>query len=277
MTELASTSERRSPAPSTTPATGDGRPACRSALSSTTTAASVTSSRSFCTAPASTPRNSPTAESSARRSSKRHPRSRSFINVGLEFGEAIASLIALAKRGYFGFVQLMSSRGSAVLEHVKSVGDAAPAANAAGAQEAIRYLGHRQDHAGAQVRPRGADGGTHRPRRGAADSAGSNSGISRRSICGKSSSPASRPLPARAIRNTACCRRPRSCRARPSPSCMTLSELALNAALKTSQTFSQTRGQSALCRQCSGERAGQIVDPATSCARTARRSIIGRD
>ena len=28
----------------------------------------------------------------------------------------------LAKRGYFGFVQLMSGRGSAVLEHVKSVG-----------------------------------------------------------------------------------------------------------------------------------------------------------
>ena len=41
---------------------------------------------------------------------------------GLKSGEAIASLIALAKRGYYGFVQLMSSRGSAVLEHVKSVG-----------------------------------------------------------------------------------------------------------------------------------------------------------
>ena len=31
--------------------------------------------------------------------------------------------IALGKLGYFGFVQLMSSRGSAVLEHVKSVGE----------------------------------------------------------------------------------------------------------------------------------------------------------
>jgi EAL domain-containing protein (putative c-di-GMP-specific phosphodiesterase class I)/CheY-like chemotaxis protein len=46
-----------------------------------------------------------------------------FLNVGLESAEAIESVIALGKRGYFGFVQLMSSRGSAVLEHVKSVGE----------------------------------------------------------------------------------------------------------------------------------------------------------
>jgi EAL domain-containing protein (putative c-di-GMP-specific phosphodiesterase class I)/CheY-like chemotaxis protein len=46
-----------------------------------------------------------------------------FLNVGLESGEAIESILMLAKRGYFGFVQLMSSRGSAVLEHVKSVGE----------------------------------------------------------------------------------------------------------------------------------------------------------
>jgi EAL domain-containing protein (putative c-di-GMP-specific phosphodiesterase class I) len=46
-----------------------------------------------------------------------------FLNVGLESVEAIESVIALGKRGYFGFVQLMSNRGSAVLEHVKSVGE----------------------------------------------------------------------------------------------------------------------------------------------------------
>jgi EAL domain-containing protein (putative c-di-GMP-specific phosphodiesterase class I)/FixJ family two-component response regulator len=46
-----------------------------------------------------------------------------FLNIGLESGEAIEAILTLAKRGYFGFVQLMSSRGSAVLEHVKSVGD----------------------------------------------------------------------------------------------------------------------------------------------------------
>jgi EAL domain-containing protein (putative c-di-GMP-specific phosphodiesterase class I) len=46
-----------------------------------------------------------------------------FLNVGLESSEAIEAILALAKRGYFGFVQVMSSRGSAVLEHVKSVGD----------------------------------------------------------------------------------------------------------------------------------------------------------
>src|SRR3954469_13571896 len=46
-----------------------------------------------------------------------------FLNVGLESVDAIESVIALGKRGYFGFVQLMSNRGSAVLEHVKSVGE----------------------------------------------------------------------------------------------------------------------------------------------------------
>src|SRR5262245_52068839 len=46
-----------------------------------------------------------------------------FLNIGLESAEAIESIVSLGKRGYFGFVQLMSSRGAAVLEHVKSVGE----------------------------------------------------------------------------------------------------------------------------------------------------------
>lgn len=46
-----------------------------------------------------------------------------FLNIGLESAEAIESVVALGKSGYFGFVQLMSNRGSAVLEHVKSVGE----------------------------------------------------------------------------------------------------------------------------------------------------------
>jgi EAL domain-containing protein (putative c-di-GMP-specific phosphodiesterase class I)/CheY-like chemotaxis protein len=46
-----------------------------------------------------------------------------FLNIGLESSEAIESVVALGKCGYFGFVQLMSNRGSAVLEHVKSVGE----------------------------------------------------------------------------------------------------------------------------------------------------------
>jgi EAL domain-containing protein (putative c-di-GMP-specific phosphodiesterase class I) len=46
-----------------------------------------------------------------------------FLNIGLESSEAIESVVALGKMGYFGFVQLMSNRGSAVLEHVKSVGE----------------------------------------------------------------------------------------------------------------------------------------------------------
>src|SRR5436853_6811984 len=46
-----------------------------------------------------------------------------FMNIGLESAEAIETIVALGRRGYFGFVQLMSNRGSAVLEHVKSVGE----------------------------------------------------------------------------------------------------------------------------------------------------------
>lgn len=46
-----------------------------------------------------------------------------FLSIGLESAVAIETIIALGKAGYFGFVQLMSGRGSAVLEHVKSVGE----------------------------------------------------------------------------------------------------------------------------------------------------------
>ncbi len=46
-----------------------------------------------------------------------------FLNIPLESAEAIESVVALGKRGYSGYVQLMSSRGSAVLGHVKSIGD----------------------------------------------------------------------------------------------------------------------------------------------------------
>jgi EAL domain-containing protein (putative c-di-GMP-specific phosphodiesterase class I) len=45
-----------------------------------------------------------------------------FLNIGVDSSETIETILMLAKRGYFGFVQLMSRRGSAVLEHVKSVG-----------------------------------------------------------------------------------------------------------------------------------------------------------
>ncbi len=46
-----------------------------------------------------------------------------FLNIALESADAIECVIALGRKGYFGFVQLMSSRGSAVLEHVKSIGE----------------------------------------------------------------------------------------------------------------------------------------------------------
>jgi len=45
-----------------------------------------------------------------------------FLNIALESTEAIECVVALGRKGYDGKVQLMSSRGSAVLEHVKSIG-----------------------------------------------------------------------------------------------------------------------------------------------------------
>src|ERR1700761_8455024 len=46
-----------------------------------------------------------------------------FLNVPLESTEAIECVVALSKVGYRGHIQLMSNRGSAVLAHVKSIGE----------------------------------------------------------------------------------------------------------------------------------------------------------
>ena len=45
-----------------------------------------------------------------------------FLNIALEFAEAIECVVALGK-WYPGYMQLMSARGSAVLDHVKSIGE----------------------------------------------------------------------------------------------------------------------------------------------------------
>jgi EAL domain-containing protein (putative c-di-GMP-specific phosphodiesterase class I) len=45
-----------------------------------------------------------------------------FHNISLESSDAIASVVALGKLEYRGAIQLMSNRGAAVLEHVKSIG-----------------------------------------------------------------------------------------------------------------------------------------------------------
>lgn len=44
-----------------------------------------------------------------------------FIDVGRDSSEAIQLIEGLAKKGYFGFVQLMSSHGAAVLDHVRKM------------------------------------------------------------------------------------------------------------------------------------------------------------
>jgi len=57
-----------------------------------------------------------------RRSSEKRVPDLIFHNIALESADAIESLVALGKRGFAGAVQLVSSRGAAVLEHVKNIG-----------------------------------------------------------------------------------------------------------------------------------------------------------
>ena len=45
-----------------------------------------------------------------------------FHNISLESADAIESVVALGQSGYRGAVQLMSNRGSAVLDHVRTIG-----------------------------------------------------------------------------------------------------------------------------------------------------------
>jgi EAL domain-containing protein (putative c-di-GMP-specific phosphodiesterase class I) len=45
-----------------------------------------------------------------------------FHNISLESGDAIESVVELGKNGFRGAVQLMSNRGAAVLDHVKTIG-----------------------------------------------------------------------------------------------------------------------------------------------------------
>jgi CheY-like chemotaxis protein len=142
-----------------------------------------------------------------------------FLNVGIESVDAIESVIALGKHGYFGFVQLMSNRGSAVLEHVKCVGtqhglQMLPVLKKPFETSAIiaimheLKLGHPTPSA-ARIELNEA-----------IKTGGSNSGTSPRSTSARSSFPASKPSPAAAIRNSAFCRRAHSCRARLIPSCL---------------------------------------------------------
>ncbi len=46
-----------------------------------------------------------------------------FLNIPLESKDVIECVLGLSRIGYRGHIQLMSNRGSAVLSHVKSIGD----------------------------------------------------------------------------------------------------------------------------------------------------------
>jgi EAL domain-containing protein (putative c-di-GMP-specific phosphodiesterase class I) len=45
-----------------------------------------------------------------------------FLDIGLDSGEAVETMIGLARQGYFGLIQLISNRGAAVLEHIRGIG-----------------------------------------------------------------------------------------------------------------------------------------------------------
>ena len=53
----------------------------------------------------------------------RRPPKLVFLNIALDSADAIECVIALGRANYTGAVQLMSSRGAAVLAHVKSIGE----------------------------------------------------------------------------------------------------------------------------------------------------------
>src|SRR5277367_2660104 len=90
-----------------------------------------------------------------------------FLNIALESAEAIECVAALGKNGFAGYVQLMSGRGSAVLEHVKGIGAKqrlrmlAPLKKPFETSAVLRILNE------APRTPTGA-GRTHRSRRGVA-------------------------------------------------------------------------------------------------------------
>src|SRR6478672_834440 len=92
-----------------------------SASSPTLTAASGISFRPSCMAAASTPRSSPTAQRSVPRWPGALPTS--CFSTSRSNPPKPSNASARGKYGYLGCVQLMSAHGSAVLEHVKSIGE----------------------------------------------------------------------------------------------------------------------------------------------------------
>jgi EAL domain-containing protein (putative c-di-GMP-specific phosphodiesterase class I) len=53
----------------------------------------------------------------------RHAPELVFLNIPLDSKDTVESVVALGRAGFRGSVQLMSNRGSAVLEHVKAIGE----------------------------------------------------------------------------------------------------------------------------------------------------------
>jgi CheY-like chemotaxis protein len=86
-----------------------------------------------------------------------------FLDIPLESAEAIACVVALGNGNYRGRVQLMSSRGSAVLAHVQSIGEQQKLQMLPVLRKAVR---HQRDHQAAARPQAGPSSGrcrTHRP------------------------------------------------------------------------------------------------------------------
>ena len=180
-----------------------------------------------------------------------------FLDIPLESAEAIACVAALGNGNYRGRVQLMSSRGSAVLAHVKSIGE----------QQGLQMLpvlrkpfdtstiikllqdlklGHPPAVAGRIDLAEALANELDRILVPAEDRPAQKATGRRRSLC-----------PRRAIRHTACCCRAHSCPAPRRRSLITLSELALSKALTAAAQLRQARRQSAHGGQHPRQRAGE--------------------
>ena len=176
--------------------------------------------------------------SSMRKAVEARPPALVFHNISLESTDAIESVIALGKLKYRGAVQLMSARGAAVLEHVKGIGaqhklNMMPVLKKPFETDTIIKIIQELKLGmppAVAARLELDDAST---------TTGSNSGISRKSRCARNNSPARKPTPGCATRNTASFWRAHSRPMRPDAATLKLSELALESALKTGAHFSK--------------------------------------
>ena len=183
-----------------------------------------------------------------------------------------------AKRGYFGFVQLMSSRGSAVLEHVKSIGEQhklqmLPVLKKPFETSAIMQivqqlkLGHPAPKAARDRPRRSARQELDRVLVSAEDRPAQKAARRRRGLRARPPPATRHPAAGRVHAGRDRSRAGRRCRS-----------WRWSSALKAGLNFRQARRQSAVRGQRPGQRAGQAADPRHRArAPPAARQLAGTD